>query len=190
MKIFIFACLISFFPLNSLTWAEPALNSTVSSHTPLDSESISEKELQDLLTKLHEISNARDVDAIRNLLWDDARFVLVSRDSTVEMTVPEYIEVLKDTWSQTKNYTYEYQKDQCQPEGNRLICTGTVKETMVLTSGQFITSSVKGKDIFEKRRGAIKIIFSQANTDEATVGSRQSPHAPLEMMNNSVQDHP
>ena len=143
---------------------------------------ISSEELDSTIANISAASNAKDLESVRSLLWDDAQLVLISKGEMMQFNVPEYMNILKDSWAQTKNYTYEYEKDNCEENARRMRCLGTVRETMVLVNGQFMTSSVKGEDIFEKRDGVVKIIYSKANTDEATIGSRQSPNVPLEIL--------
>ncbi len=165
--------------------AAGALASAKAAELPLvapDAGEISPQELDTLLAAVHKASNTKDLEGVRQLLWDDAQLLLISKGEMMEFTLQEYMDILKDTWGQTTSYTYEYQKEDCQVNGARTRCTGTVRETMVLTNGQFLTSSVKGEDIFEKRNGVVKIIYSKANTDEATVGSRPSPNVPLEIL--------
>ena len=155
----------------------------VSSKAAIEKE-ITKEELDSLFQNIQAASNAKNIDGIRQLMWDDAKLVLISKGEKMEFNVPEYMTILKDSWGQTTNYTYEYQKEDCQVNGARTRCTGTIRETMVLSNGQFLTSAVKGEDVFEKRAGVVKIVFSKANADEATIGSRQSPNVPLEILHN------
>ena len=148
----------------------------------LEEQPITPEELNLVLKRIHTAANAKDLEGIRELLWDDAQLVPISKGQRMEFTTPEYMDILKDTCGQTTSYTYEYQKEDCQANGARTRCTGTVRETMVLVNGQFLTSSVKGEDVFEKRKGVVKIVYSKANTDEAVVGSRPSPNVPLEIL--------
>jgi hypothetical protein len=145
---------------------------------------IEPREMDEVFEKINAYSNAQDLQSVEGLLWEDARLVIVARGEAMEFSVPEYMNILKDSWQQTSHYTYEYKKEDCHLNGPRARCLGTVRETMVLENGQFLTSAVSSEDIFEKRDGSVRIVYSKANTDEAIIGSRPSPNVPLAILNN------
>ncbi len=110
-------------------------------------------------TALYKIDNAvenMDADGVSDALSDDVIIVLniktQGQNEVIRPSKQEYIAMLKDGWSMSKNYKYTRSNLKIDIQGDKAIITADTRESMTV-QGQHITSKVSEKVTMELING-------------------------------------
>ena len=126
------------------------------------SEQISEEETRGMINKLTVAYTSKDVEALKNLFWENAQFLLIDAGKKQEFTTDDYLDVIKDTFDQASlRYGYQYTIQNVKSDGSKSICYGKIEQVMGTQDGQTTTIQMSSQDIFEKRNGLIKEAYQE-----------------------------